>query len=87
MSGAIILTASRITLANGFMASEQLRMFGRQIHTQKKKTGKFHKRPWSVTEAKQISESKRYVQIRNPTIPGYMALDTCHMLFECPVPM
>ena len=86
MSSAIILIAPRIGLTNGFMASEQLRMFGTQM-THKKKIGKFHKRPHNVPEATQISKSKLYVQIHNLTLPGYVAMGTCPMLFECPILM
>lgn len=85
MSGAIILIASRTGLTKGVMASEQRRMFGRHRDTQKEKTGKFLKRPHSGMEATQISESKLYIQIHNPTLPGYMVLDTCHMPYECPL--
>lgn len=50
MSSGVILTASRTDLTNGFVISEELSVFGRQIYThiQKKKREKFHKRQCSV---------------------------------------
>lgn len=50
MSSGVILIASRTDLTNGFVISEELSVFGRQIYThiQKKKRGKFHKRQCNV---------------------------------------
>lgn len=77
----IVLIAPRTGLTNGFMASEQLRLFGTQINTHKVR-GKLHKRPHSVMEAGRISESKLYIQIPNLTLPA------CgHIFFECPILM